>query len=540
MTKVVVVGSGASGVHFTLSILEKGYDVTLLDVGWEKPPPVNPEDSINDLKVNLKDPVKYFLGRDYEAVVYPGSEGDYYTKYYGTPPSKSHVFDEPHDFGYEAEGMVPLFSFAQGGLAEAWTGGAYPFNDDELKEFPFQYSDIEPYYGEVASRIGLVGAADDLARFFPIHQNLLTPLRLDEHSEHLVAEYEKRKSYLNDKYKCYLGRSRVTAMSADTNGRNGCSYCGRCLWGCPTEALYTPSLTLRECLKHPNLTYVPNMFVSHFRYSSDGRVLSVIAESVDNERMHEFTADRFVLAAGTLSSSKIYLDSIFLETGEVVKLTGLMDNRQILIPFLNLRRLGKAYDPNSYQYHQLAVGIESERPEEYIHGQITTLKSATVHPIIQNVPFDLRTAMFVFRNVRAGLGVVNLNLHDRRRESSYVTLQPNSGNGRTKLAISYEPPPNEDHVINRSLKTVKRFLWELGCIVPPGMVHVRPMGASVHYSGTIPMSTEEAPHTASKYCRSHNFENLYFTDGTTFPFLPAKNVTFSLMANAVRLADNAF
>ena len=33
MDKVVIVGSGASGVHFALSLLEKGYEVVMLDVG---------------------------------------------------------------------------------------------------------------------------------------------------------------------------------------------------------------------------------------------------------------------------------------------------------------------------------------------------------------------------------------------------------------------------------------------------------------------------------------------------------------------------
>jgi len=66
------------------------------------------------------------------------------------------------------------------------------------------------------------------------------------------------------------------------------------------------------------------------------------------------------------------------------------------------------------------------------------------------------------------------------------------------------------------------------------------MGASVHYAGTIPMSATRAPYTASKYCQSHDFENLYFVDGTTFPFLPAKNLTFTLMANATRVADHDF
>jgi choline dehydrogenase-like flavoprotein len=87
---------------------------------------------------------------------------------------------------------------------------------------------------------------------------------------------------------------------------------------------------------------------------------------------------------------------------------------------------------------------------------------------------------------------------------------------------------------------VRQALWALGCVVPPGMTHVRPMGASVHYAGTLPMSPESRPLTASPQCRSHDFENLFFVDGTTFPFLPAKNLTYTLMANAVRVAEESF
>ena len=39
MTHVVVVGSGASGVHFALTALERGHDVTMVDVGIERPAP---------------------------------------------------------------------------------------------------------------------------------------------------------------------------------------------------------------------------------------------------------------------------------------------------------------------------------------------------------------------------------------------------------------------------------------------------------------------------------------------------------------------
>ncbi len=217
-----------------------------------------------------------------------------------------------------------------------------------------------------------------------------------------------------------------------------------------------------------------------------------------------------------------------------------MDNRQILVPFVNLSMLGRAYNPETYQYHQLAIGLETEDPSEYIHGQITTLKSALVHPIIQNLPFDFNTSTVVFRNLRSCLGVVNINLHDRRRETNYLTIKVDPVTQWNKLVIHYEPSEGETGAIRDAVKTVTRVMRKLSCIVPPWMVHVRPMGASVHYSGTIPMSTEKSRFTATKYCQSNDFGNLYFVDGTTISFLPAKNITFTLMANAVRVAENVF
>ncbi len=51
-----------------------------------------------------------------------------------------------------------------------------------------------------------------------------------------------------------------------------------------------------------------------------------------------------------------------------------MDNRQVRAQLCNLSMLGKCYDGNSYQYHQLAFGIETDAPDRYVHGPITTLK----------------------------------------------------------------------------------------------------------------------------------------------------------------------
>ncbi len=533
--RVVVVGSGASAVHFSLSALQRGHDILMLDVGREPPSPTLPGASLKQMKDQLEDPVEYFLGQRFESVLYPGAGAEYY----GFPPSKNYVFSGLSRFQWRANGFKPLASFAQGGLAEAWTGGVYPFNAAELASFPFDYQEIGPYYDLVASRVGISGAVDDLARFMPVHQDLMPPLDLDGHSAVLLDAYARRRARVNGR-ECYMGRSRIATISRDHNGRKACDYRGRCLWGCPSQSLYTPRLTLEQCRQFPGFQHVTGVYARHFNVEGGRRIRSVVVETIGTGAIQEIPVETLVLGAGTLSSCRIFLESVYRSTGELVTLTGLMDNPQVLMPFVNLSMLRQPFNPDSYQYHQLGIGLESPVPHEYIHGQITTLKTALIHPIVQNMPFDLKTSLAIFRNMHAALGLVNINLHDTRRQQNSVSIEPGHTGAPATLLIHYDVGPTEAARVKAAMTRVRKVLWDLNCVVPPGMSHVRPMGASVHYAGLLPMSKRPAPWTTSEHCRSHDFENLYFVDATTFPFLPAKNLTFTLMANAARVAERAF
>ena len=68
-----MVGSGVSGAHAALTLLERGHDVALWDVGQEEP--VFPERgaTFHELKSRLADPIAYFLGADLRALVPPAS-----------------------------------------------------------------------------------------------------------------------------------------------------------------------------------------------------------------------------------------------------------------------------------------------------------------------------------------------------------------------------------------------------------------------------------------------------------------------------------
>src|SRR5262249_40518516 len=153
----------------------------------------------------------------------------------------------------------------------------------DLSGFPFDYRELAPYYGLVAGRIGITGAEDDMTAVFPLHDGLMEPLAPDAHSAVLLASYQRRRDYLNQKLGCLMGRARIAVLSRNLNGRQACDFSGRCLWGCPGQAFYTPSITLAECRRFPKFEYVPGVFVDHFRLDSGGRVRSVITSEANGE-----------------------------------------------------------------------------------------------------------------------------------------------------------------------------------------------------------------------------------------------------------------
>jgi len=535
MKHFIVVGSGPTGVHFALTLLKRGHRVTMLDTGHRRTEPAFPDASFDQLKDQLPDPVSWFLGPQFDAIVLPGTR----ESFYAFPPSKNFVFATPRGFSFSSTNMQPRFSFAQGGLAESWTGGVYPYTDTDLVDYPIGYADLKPAYQEIARRIGISAERDDLEQFMPFEADYLDPLPLDAHSSHLLSVYARRRKILNRAFGAYIGRSRVATISRDYAGRKACNQCGRCLLGCPTRSIYSPTSTLSECLGYTNFEYRPGVLVTDFSYTDDHRLTGFGAVSLEDGSRLEFRGDEYVLAAGTLLSAKILLDSVYRKTGQVESLTGLMDNRMIHLPFLTLAMVGGESANAKYQFHHLALGLVARDPRDYLHGQITTLKGASVHPILQSMPVNLRSAVGIFRTIRSGLGLANVSLSDRRRPESRITIEPMRGSAETKLVIDYHADSTEPQRIARAIRRTKRALSLLGAIVPPGLTRVLPAGGGIHYAGTIPMSAAKQRFACSKDCRSHDFRNLLIVDGSTLPFLPSKNHTFTLMANAVRAAEHA-
>jgi hypothetical protein len=106
-------------------------------------------------------------------------------------------------------------------------------------------------------------------------------------------------------------------------------------------------------------------------------------------------------------------------------------------------------------------------------------------------------------------------------------------NRQEQLEIVYRPNAAETEAQMRHEKTLAGMLRRIGCL-PLKRVHPG-HGSSVHYASQFPVSATDRPLTTEPSGRLRGTRNVYLADGSTHGYLPAKGLTFTLMANANRI-----
>ena len=69
-------------------------------------------------------------------------------------------------------------------------------------------------------------------------------------------------------------------------------------------------------------------------------------------------------------------------------------------------------------------------------------------------------------------------------------------------------------------------------------IHRLKDGASIHYAGTLPQGATNGSPGTDHAGRVSGTQNVFAVDGSGWNHLPAKGLTFTLMANARRLTSN--
>jgi len=530
--RIVVVGSGVSGAHAALTLLERGYPVELWDVGRDEASFPEAALTFHDLKSRLADPVTYFLGADLGAIVPPAA-----SELLRYPPSRQFLAS-PQDplWPFVSDGFTAQGSFTKGGLANGWGANALAFDENDITEWPVSASEMDAAYRTVCARIPIAGPSDDdlsphLHGVYPSQP----PVRLTGTDERLLRNYERSKRAL-DKRGIRLGRARL-AVITDPGRKDACDYCDRCLWGCPRASIYNPGQsTLEECEARPGFRYLPKRCVIEL-LSAGTRITGIRYLDTATSEIREESCDVVFLAAGALQTGAIFLRTLKRARPDVAPETdGLMDTAFVKIPYLVLASIGQPEDSRAFQFNRLILGMVAETSTwpRYLHCELLNLTSLIYHPLIERIPVDSRASKKLFFALKSALGAASLFFPDKITPSNRQALVEGPGRWE-KVDLRYTETDEKEDYIRRAITRVQSALRRLGCFV---RAPVRsPPGAAIHYAGTVPMGAGIKRCDASG--RSNLFANLYIADGAAFPSLPSKSITLSLAAHATRVARGA-
>jgi choline dehydrogenase-like flavoprotein len=527
MAEVIVVGSGASAVNAAVPLVEAGCRVLMLDWGNRDATyePIIPAGPFSEIRRSDEDQHRYFLGDAFEGIPLGTSRVGAQL----TPPRAYISRDAAKVMPVDSGTFFPMESLARGGLASGWGAGAFPFDDEELRDLPISRAELAPHYEAVAERIGISGARDDLIPFLGDSAALMPPLEIDANAEAVLARYQRRRAALNAAG-FVLGQTRLAVCTRAHRGRGPHAYTDMDFWADPDRSVYRPRWTLEELEQRGNFRYLDRRRVVSFAEGDGGA--SVLASHAETGAMETHRADALVLAAGALGTARIVLRSL-QRYGERVPV---LCNPYTYVPVINLHMIGRE---SRDRRHSLAQLTAFYRPPSKRRGavqiQLFSYRSLLTFKLLKESPLPYREGLRVMRALTPLLGILGVNHEDRRTPEKYCALQYAPSGGPDRLAVHYVESDEELRNQSEDEKAVLRSFLRLGC-VPLRRIRL-PAGSSIHYAGTLPMSESGADLTTGSDGRLAGTRAVYVVDGSVLPYLPAKGLTFTLMANANRVGE---
>jgi choline dehydrogenase-like flavoprotein len=523
----IVVGSGPAGANAAAALIEAGRTVLMLDVGDvdAKYASMIPAASFRDIRETDASQHRYMLGENLEGI----PRGGVRVGAQLTPPRLHVTASAPPIVPILSDGFQAAESLALGGLGEAWGAGVFTFDDDDLAAWPIERSALLPHYEAIARRIGITRTDADLDRFVGGVRSAMPPLEIDTNAEVLLERYERERGSLNrDGF--YLGRPPLAICTERLGDRGPHAYRDMEFWADADRSVYRPRFTIEALRRHQGFTYQDRRLVLRFA-EAEGQV-SVTARNMDTGDHETFTGRALLLAAGALGSARIVLRSV----GQPGDRVPLLCNPYTYAPSINIRMLGRTSRDRRHSLAQLSAVYRpgSRQDGGDVQTQVYSYRSLLMFRLLHEAPLATRDSLKIMRLLVSSMAILGINHDDRPTTAKYCTLD-RDGDPEGALRIYYALSEAEEARIDRNERAVLRHFRRLGCWA---IKRVRPgAGASIHYAGTFPMKAAPRGLTCDADGRLAVTRSVHLVDGSTFPYLPAKGLTFTIMANANRIGS---
>ncbi len=515
--EVIVIGTGPAGVSAAWPLLDAGCSVTIVDAGATIPPaPVPSRPPMSALRRSPTPQWDHLLRQDRSALV--SRDGVSPKLRTAAPLGFGDGWAAAN--GIETRGFRAIGALAPGGLSTVWGAAAIAYTDADLREWPLRAADLAPSYRAVAARIGISGSHDDpLAIHHGADLPLQPPLPLGQIARHLLESWQRSR---HPRPEVTLGRARNAVLTRDLAGRSACCLDNACMWGCAHGAIYASHQEL-PALARAGARIQTDFIVEALR-PGDGGAWRV--QGRDSEgRSLTLQADAVVLAAGALPSTRLALDAI----GRIDSPQPLLNTPACAFALLLPGLLGTALPEKQFGLAQLAFRVAGNRGTDFEgYGTLFAADGVSAADLVEAMPLTRPGAAALTRLLMPAL-MIGLHYLPSDFSASSVVLR-RDGAGRTRLVVSGGTRPEADPCHRAALRALARAVRPTAWLLPGSRRNYEP-GAEVHIGGTLPLGGPVTPEGELS-----GAPGIYLADAATFPRIPAKHHTFTIMANADRIA----
>jgi choline dehydrogenase-like flavoprotein len=432
-----------------------------------------------------------------------------------------------------------------GGSTIHWGGWSFRLKPEDFTlysntgqsiDWPFGYDELEPYYGQAEHYIGVSGDSQDPT--VPRTENYPFPAFPYTLEDKPAAD---AMSALGITYiHLPIARHGIT----DTVSRHApCQTTGTCKY-CPFGARFSANNFLDDMLAwgdFPNLQIRLNSIVQQVSMTSRNVATGVVYLNKETGQLVNVEADRIVIAAGTIESTKLMLRSRSdfwlngigndhdlvgrnIVTHPYFIFAGKRPNKPLrLQPEMNFPTLCSRYfdsqeeqakgkfilvnPPSSPQINllnKMQAGLSREEMNRYVEGE----SQIELHGMVE--------VFSEFQNRITNFDKIN-----------HLGMQ--------ETLVDFSQLPQFEQRMQEIQKHVQQIFEDMNAtLADKPSISWR----ADHAGCTLRMSDDETLGVTDRHMRVHGVENLYICSNATFPSIGAVNPTLTLTALALRLGDH--
>ncbi|GJE78266.1 GMC family oxidoreductase [Methylorubrum suomiense] len=391
-------------------------------------------------------------------------------------------------------------------------------------DWPISHDALRPFYERVEAFLGVSGPRSypwDAERRYP-----LPPVRRNGPAELMAGACKAQGIRWADAPAAVVSRD---FKSEGGPMRQGCINCGFCHQGCRTGAKASMDVTYLPLAVSHGAEIRPESFAHGFERDRDGRIAAVLYTKDGRERRQRCRA--VFLCAGAVETPRLLLHTGLANgSGQVGRNYMGHVATQVWGTFDHEVRMNRGY-PSSLITEDFIRPKDADFAGGYLIQSLGVVPVTFANAVARGRGLWGQPLLdYLGRyNHLAGIGI---NGETLPCDANVLTLSDETdARGMRKARIDFGYSTNENR-LNVHATKVMRDLWEAA-----GATDIWVLERVAHTLGTCRMGHDGDMAVVDPHGRSFEIDNLWISDGSTFPSSLAANPALTIMALALRTAE---